>query len=329
MDRRRASLGPPAARPRLSLGRSNGATRNRSRLYGGPGPNPVATGYGAVLSRKRLWGHRRVDTRTRETQKISVGNSPSAVATGAGGVWVTDDVDNTVARIDPASANAVTGSTPVGRGPGSGRHGAGAVSVANTQDDTVARVDPDHRRDRHHPSRAPSRRSRRGRRRGLGGEQPQRNCLADRPEDSSRRGDGRGRRGPAGRDRLERVVWVSVQQGPPRAIARRRPRRSRAPAGAAGPGLADPALASDFQRLSATCALLYNYPDRGYPEGARLVPEVPTGRHGLPRRAHVRVHRAARVPLLAAIERARDRRGVQAHVRARAQSGSGRSRGSS
>ena len=43
------------------------------------------------------------------------------------------------------------------------------------------------------------------------------------------------------------------------------------------PGSTDPALATDFQRMSATCALLYNYPDRGYPEGARLVPEVADG----------------------------------------------------
>ena len=43
------------------------------------------------------------------------------------------------------------------------------------------------------------------------------------------------------------------------------------------PGSTDPALASDFQRLSATCALLYNYPDRGYPEGASLAPEVASG----------------------------------------------------
>ena len=139
-----ASLGTPPARPRLSLGRPNGATRNRSRALLATRARtrwpPVMARCGWVAPMAAI---ARVDTRTRETQNISVGNSPSAVATGAGGVWVTDDVDNTVARIDPASANAVTGSTPVGRGPGAVATGAGAVWVANTQDDTVVRVDPD------------------------------------------------------------------------------------------------------------------------------------------------------------------------------------------
>ena len=122
MDRRRASHGAPPARPRLSLGRSNGATRYLFLALHWPAGEPGGhRAHGAVWVRSAYGAIARVDTRTREVQNIPVGNSPSAVATGAGGVWVTDDVDNTVARIDPASANAVTRSTPVGRGRGRSR----------------------------------------------------------------------------------------------------------------------------------------------------------------------------------------------------------------
>ena len=51
------------------------------------------------------------------TARISVGNDPSAIATGAGGVWVTDAEDNTVTRLDPASEGAVIATTSVGQGP--------------------------------------------------------------------------------------------------------------------------------------------------------------------------------------------------------------------
>ena len=74
------------------------------------------------------------------------------------------------------------------------------------------------------------------------------------------------------------LVWVSVQDRtapePSRASVRGGVARLLVPR---DPGSTDPALATDFQRMSATCALLYNYPDRGYPEGARLVPEVAGG----------------------------------------------------
>ena len=248
-------------------------------LFGGPGPNPVATGYGAVWVGSAYGAIARVDTRTRETQKISVGNSPSAVATGAGGVWVTDDVDNTVARIDPASANAVTGSTPVGRGPGAVATGAGAVWVANTQDDTVARVDPD--------STAVTDTIRVGRRpTGVAvgeGAVWVANSLSgtvSRIDLKTRRVEATVEVGEAPQDVTvsNGVVWVSVQDRtapePSRASVRGGVARLLVPR---DPGSTDPALATDFQRLSATCALLYNYPDRGYPEGARLVPEVADG----------------------------------------------------
>ena len=54
-------------------------------LFSGPGPNPVATGYGAVWVGSAYAAIARVDTRTREVENIPVGNSPSAVASGRRG----------------------------------------------------------------------------------------------------------------------------------------------------------------------------------------------------------------------------------------------------
>jgi YVTN family beta-propeller protein len=111
-------------------------------VYGTARSNPVAVGHGAIWVGRSYSSIARVDPETHKMVRLPVGNSPSAIATGAGGVWVADDIDNTVSRIDPASANAVTATTPVGRQPSAVAVGAGAVWVANTQGDTVARIDP-------------------------------------------------------------------------------------------------------------------------------------------------------------------------------------------
>ena len=76
---------------------------------------------------------------------IPATNRPSSIATGVGGVWTVESDQHRV-RIDPASANAVTGTRPVGQGPAAVAVGEGAVWVANTQDDTVSRIDPRRRR---------------------------------------------------------------------------------------------------------------------------------------------------------------------------------------
>jgi YVTN family beta-propeller protein len=243
------------------------------------GPNPVAVGYGSVWVGSSYGAIARVDPETREVENVSVGNSPSAIATGAGGVWVTDDVDNTVARIDPASANAVTATTPVGRGPSALDVGAGAVWVANTQDDTVARIDPRTATviDRTRVGRRPT-----GVAVGEGAVWVA-NSLSgtvSRIDPRSGRVEARIEIGeaPQGVTVAHGLVWVSVQQrATPEgsgSTARGRVARLLVPD---DPGPTDPALDSDFQRLSATCALLYNYPDRPYPEGATLRPEVAKG----------------------------------------------------
>jgi YVTN family beta-propeller protein len=64
-----------------------------------------------------------------------------AIASGPSGVWVANQGDDTVQRIDPVSGN-VTRTVPVGGLPDGIAVGLGAVWVANGQDGTVTRIDP-------------------------------------------------------------------------------------------------------------------------------------------------------------------------------------------
>lgn len=67
--------------------------------------------------------------------------APKAIAAGAGGIWVTSQLDDTLSRIDPAR-NRITHTIPVGRGAAGVAVGGGSVWVANAVDGTVSRVDP-------------------------------------------------------------------------------------------------------------------------------------------------------------------------------------------
>ena len=72
---------------------------------------------------------------------VTVGTLPSAIAYGYGSLWVTNEGDGTVSRIDPNGAHATTTIT-VGDAPDGIAVGAGAVWVANRADDTVTRINP-------------------------------------------------------------------------------------------------------------------------------------------------------------------------------------------
>src|SRR5919108_1652143 len=242
--------------------------------------NPVAIGYGSVWTGRAYGAVARVDPRSREVvATIPVGNSPSAIATGAGGVWITDDADNTVTRLDPSSENAVIGTTSVGQGPTAVAVGAGAVWVANTQDNTVSRIDP---RTATVSDTIPVGRRPTGIAVGQGavwvanslsGTLSRIDPAAKRVEETVEVGEA-----PQQLTVAHGVVWVSVQRRPPAD-----PPPTDAPGGVArlligsDPGPTDPALDLDLQRQAATCALLYNYPDRPFPEGATLRPEVARG----------------------------------------------------
>ncbi len=245
--------------------------------------NPVAVGHDAVWVPDADGAIARVDPGSyRIADTIPVGNSPTSIATGAGGVWVADAIDNSVTRIDPASANAVTAPTPVGQGPSAIAVGEGAVWVANTQDDTVSRIDP---RAAAVTQTIPVGDRPTGIAAGggavwvansLGGTVSRIDPEANRVEATIEVGEA-----PQGVTVAHDLVWVTVQAS---AAA---PDAPSAPAGEdvvrvlkpAPPGSIDPAtLGIGFDELSyATCALLYNYPDRPFPVGSRLVPELAAG----------------------------------------------------
>jgi YVTN family beta-propeller protein len=104
----------------------------------------MALGEGALwvlgdAADRRLW---RIDPATqRIVATVRLPFAPADVAAGAGGVWVTDEVDDTVVRIEPVSKRIVA-VIPVGRGAGGVAFGAGAVWVTGFVDETVSRIDP-------------------------------------------------------------------------------------------------------------------------------------------------------------------------------------------
>jgi YVTN family beta-propeller protein len=106
--------------------------------------NDAAVGYGAVwvlgdALYPRLW---RIDPQRARIVKTTVlPFAPSHVATGAGAVWVTDQLDDRLARVDPATGKLVA-LIRVGRGASGVAVGAGSVWVANSLDGTVSRINP-------------------------------------------------------------------------------------------------------------------------------------------------------------------------------------------
>jgi YVTN family beta-propeller protein len=85
---------------------------------------------------------RRTDPRTLRLQHvIQTGSDPAAIAVGAGAVWVANSGDGSVSRIDPRS-NAVTRAISVGDTPVALAVDERAVWVVNAGDGTVSRIDP-------------------------------------------------------------------------------------------------------------------------------------------------------------------------------------------
>ena len=84
----------------------------------------------------------RIDARTGTPgPPIAVQARPSALAAGAGSIWVASDTTASVVRLDPRSG-APLASIHVGDGPSAIAVGAGAVWVANRGDGTISRIDP-------------------------------------------------------------------------------------------------------------------------------------------------------------------------------------------
>ena len=195
-------------------------------------PSAIASGAGSVWVTNGADGTvTRIDAATLLTTTIPVGHGPAAVAVNDAGAWVADAGDDTLVRIDPET-NAVAGSTQIGDGPAAILSTPTALWVANARDGTVMRLDPQtgHVEKTIH----------------LGG-MP--NALAY----------------TAGR------VWVSLAPEPP------------SPPTTGGvarftletdlPSY-DPALSPWPAFFYATCANLVTYPDKPAPAGSRIVPEV-------------------------------------------------------
>ena len=109
----------------------------------GANPTAIAAGAGALwVASEEAGTVTRIEPRTGTVVRaIPVGNGPSALASGEGAVWVVNRHDGTLSRIDPAT-NTVTGTVRVGSDPTAVAAGDGAVWVAGGEDGTIARVEP-------------------------------------------------------------------------------------------------------------------------------------------------------------------------------------------
>ena len=70
-----------------------------------------------------------------------MGNGPTNIASGGGGLWVVNSSDDTVVRIDPVSGKV---GVPIATGSGADgiAYGAGSLWVTSSRDGTVSRIDP-------------------------------------------------------------------------------------------------------------------------------------------------------------------------------------------
>ena len=108
----------------------------------GTQPLGISVGQDAVWISDQAEGELvRLDPESKQLgDPVAVGAEPSGVATASGSVWVANSGDGTVSRVDPGSG-AVT-EIEVGSRPAGIRAGENAVWVANIDDDTVSRIDP-------------------------------------------------------------------------------------------------------------------------------------------------------------------------------------------
>jgi ABC-type transport system substrate-binding protein/DNA-binding SARP family transcriptional activator len=107
----------------------------------GSGPGRIAAGFGS------LWVVNnddstvsRIDPATGSEQTIAVDGDPTAIAVGAGFVWVACTGTRSVDRIDP-TINRRTQRAPAGNGPSGIAISPGAVWVTNRLDDTITEID--------------------------------------------------------------------------------------------------------------------------------------------------------------------------------------------
>ncbi|MGZ8771340.1 MAG: Vgb family protein, partial [Aeromicrobium sp.] len=105
----------------------------------GDGSVWITTGFGALSGEAGVLS---VGMSSRQVEgTIPLGNGADGVAVGAGAVWVTNRIDNTLTRID-LTTRTISGMLQVGEEPGAVAVGEGSVWVAHGVDGTVWRIDP-------------------------------------------------------------------------------------------------------------------------------------------------------------------------------------------
>jgi serine/threonine protein kinase/streptogramin lyase len=109
---------------------------------GGPSlPSASSTGAGLAASdRVDRLSQVRSDVALARTVPLKVGNAPSGVVVGEGSVWITNEGDGTVSRIDPVTNQARV--IRVGKGPDALAVGEDSIWVVNRLGHSVSRIDP-------------------------------------------------------------------------------------------------------------------------------------------------------------------------------------------
>ncbi len=116
--------------------------RVEDRIPAGNAPGGVAAGFGALWVTSDVDRTlARIDQRTAARSEIDLGARPTAVAADARAVWVTSEEGGVVFRIEPRLGE-VTDTIGVGNGPVAVAVGEGAVWVVNRPDANVHRIDP-------------------------------------------------------------------------------------------------------------------------------------------------------------------------------------------
>ena len=119
---------------------SSDGTRVLARGYGATRPTAIAVGAGAVwLANDGNNTVWQIDPRTaRAVARTSVARKPRGLVVADGAVWASALDDGVVSRVYSNSSRTI----PVGRGPIGIAYGEGALWVANSRDGTVSRIDP-------------------------------------------------------------------------------------------------------------------------------------------------------------------------------------------
>jgi YVTN family beta-propeller protein len=110
----------------------------------GPGPSALAYGAGSLwVANSGNDTVTRIDPRTHMAiGEIHVGRDPSGLAVTATDVWVVNSGDGTVSRINLGSPSAPSQTVTVGNQPAAIGYGPSGLWVANAGDNTIQRIDP-------------------------------------------------------------------------------------------------------------------------------------------------------------------------------------------